>query len=142
MALNVISNFAANTARRNLELTDAALTSSLNKLSSGSRVVSAKDDAASLAIGSGLRAHERALQTATVNASQAGSLLQIAEVFKQLLRLQSEKPLSFREKKMLDRARHMLITEMCTSRSVGEAEAIRVFETALQKAKLHFPEPM
>ena len=79
MALNVISNFAANTARRNLELTDAALTSSLNKLSSGSRVVSAKDDAASLAIGSGLRAHERALQTATVNASQAGSLLQIAD---------------------------------------------------------------
>jgi flagellin-like hook-associated protein FlgL len=79
MALNVISNFAANTAHRNLELTDAALTSSLNKLSSGSRVVSAKDDAASLAIGSGLRADVLALQTATVNASQAGSLLQIAD---------------------------------------------------------------
>jgi len=38
-----------------------------------------------------------------------GSLLQIAEVFKQLVRHQTEKPLSFREKKMLDRARTMLI---------------------------------
>ena len=39
-----------------------------------------------------------------------GGLLQIAEVLKGLLLLQIEKPLSFREKKMLDRARHMLIT--------------------------------
>ena len=72
-----------------------------------------------------------------------GSLLAVAQVLKSLLEIQSgNKILSPREKKMLDRARHMLITEMCTSRSVGEAEAIRVFETALQKAKLHFPEPM
>ena len=34
-----------------------------------------------------------------------GSLLEIAEVFKSLLIIQSDKPLSFREKKMLDRAR-------------------------------------
>ncbi len=37
-----------------------------------------------------------------------GSLLAVAEVLKSLLILQSRKPLSFREKKMLDRARHML----------------------------------
>src|SRR5438105_4225777 len=40
-----------------------------------------------------------------------GSLLSVAEVLKSLLLLQSQKVLSFREKKMLDRARHMLITE-------------------------------
>ncbi len=79
MALNVISNFAANVAHRNLVMSDAAATSSLTKLSSGQRVVSAKDDAASLAIGSRLRAEVVAMKTASVNAGQAGSMLQIAD---------------------------------------------------------------
>ncbi len=79
MALNVISNFAANVAHRNLTMSDAAATSSLTKLSSGQRVVSAKDDAASLAIGSRLRAEVVAMRTASVNAGQAGSMLQIAD---------------------------------------------------------------
>ncbi len=39
MALNVISNFAANVAHRNLVMSDAAASSSLTKLSSGQRVV-------------------------------------------------------------------------------------------------------
>jgi flagellin len=56
-----------------------AATNSIAKLSSGTRVNSAKDDAASLAIGSRLRAEVAALKTASVNASQAGSLLQIAD---------------------------------------------------------------
>ncbi len=79
MALNVISNFAANVAHRNLVMSDAAASSSLTKLSSGSRVVSAKDDAASLAVGSRLRAEVVAMRTASVNAGQAGSMLQIAD---------------------------------------------------------------
>ncbi len=79
MALNVISNFAANVAHRNLTMSDAAASSSLTKLSSGQRVVSAKDDAASLAIGSRLRAEVVAMRTASVNAGQAGSMLQIAD---------------------------------------------------------------
>ena len=79
MALNVISNFAANVAHRNLTMSDVAASSSLTKLSSGQRVVSAKDDAASLAIGSRLRAEVVAMRTASVNAGQAGSMLQIAD---------------------------------------------------------------
>jgi len=79
MALNVISNFAANIAHRNLQASDQQATSSLNKLSSGSRVPTAKDDAASLAIGSALKAEVMASTQATVNARQAGSLLQIAD---------------------------------------------------------------
>ncbi len=79
MALNVISNFAANVAHRNLTMSDAQATSSLAKLSSGSRVVSAKDDAASLAIGSRLLAEVVAMRTARVNTGQAGSKLQIAD---------------------------------------------------------------
>ena len=61
MALNVISNFAANVAHRNLVKTDMESTTSLAKLSSGQRIVSAKDDAASLAIGSRLAAEVGAL---------------------------------------------------------------------------------
>ncbi len=71
---------------------------------------------------------------------QKGNLLEIAEVLKSLLVLQSEKPLSFREKKMLDRARHMLITELSTSRGWTEADAARVLDQALCKAQLHLPE--
>ena len=48
----------------------------------------------------------------------SGDLLKVAEVFKGLVQLQLEKPLSFREKKMLDRARHMLISEVSISRNV------------------------
>jgi len=79
MPLNVISNFAANVAHRNLVTSDAAATTSLAKLSSGTRVVSAKDDAASLAIGSRLEAERTGLQQALVNAGQAVSMLQIAD---------------------------------------------------------------
>jgi len=79
MALNIISNYSANVAHRNLVANDAAATASIAKLSSGTRVVSARDDASSLTIGSRLRAEVEALKQANVNASQAGSLLQIAD---------------------------------------------------------------
>ena len=79
MPLNVISNFAANVAMRNLAISDAAATTSLAKLSAGTRVISAKDDAASLAIGSRLEAEKTGLQQALVNAGQAVSMLQIAD---------------------------------------------------------------
>src|SRR5580698_5593391 len=62
-----------------------------------------------------------------------GSLLAVAEVMKGLLVLQMQKPLSFREKKMLDRARHMLITEFSTSRRMNETEAASMLDQALAK---------
>jgi flagellin len=79
MALNIISNYAANVAHRNLQASDEAATRSLAKLSSGTRVVSARDDAASMAIGARLNAESQALKTATVNVGQANSMLQIAD---------------------------------------------------------------
>jgi CarD family transcriptional regulator len=71
-----------------------------------------------------------------------GGLLEVAEVLKGLLILQSEKPLSFREKKMLDRARHMLITEVSISRSLQETGAIEVLDKALMKSSLRLPPPL
>lgn len=71
-----------------------------------------------------------------------GSLLEIAEVLKTLLLLQAGKPLSFREKKMLNRARHMLVTELSISRSLDEFEALDLLQKALAKASLALPAPL
>lgn len=68
-----------------------------------------------------------------------GSLLDIAEVMKTLLMLQSEKPLSFREKKMMQRSRHMLITELSICRGCKEAEALDMLQKALMKAEMTMP---
>jgi len=79
MALNIVSNHAANVATRYLAKADAAASTSLAKLSAGTRVLGAKDDAASLAIGSRLNVEVQAQKQAKVNAGQATSMLQIAD---------------------------------------------------------------
>ncbi len=123
MALNVISNFAANVAHRNLVSSDAAATSSLAKLSSGQRIVKASDDAASLAIGSRLKAEVMALKQANVNVGQAISLLQVAdgamaEVSEILIRMKtlavqaSSGQLSNVERGMLDTEFQALLAEV------------------------------
>ena len=79
MPLNVVSNYAANVAHRNLLKTDMQASASLAKLSIGKRVVSARDDAASMAIGQRMNAEVQGLKQAVVNAGQANSMLQIAD---------------------------------------------------------------
>ncbi len=79
MSLGIISNYAANVALRTLQKSDAEATNSLAKLSAGMRVLSAKDDAASMAIGTRLKGDVASLRMASVNAGQASSMLQIAE---------------------------------------------------------------
>lgn len=70
---------------------------------------------------------------------RGGDLFGVAEVLKSLLVLQLSKPLSFREKKMLDRARHMLITELSISRGIGQEEAVEALQKSLTKASLSLP---
>jgi CarD family transcriptional regulator len=70
---------------------------------------------------------------------QSGDLLRAAEVFKSLVQLHVDKPLSFREKKMLDRSKHMLVSEISTSRSIPEISAMSVLQRALGKAGLMLP---
>src|SRR5215216_1058701 len=70
---------------------------------------------------------------------QSGDLLRAAEVFKALLQIHMDKPLSFREKKMLDRARHMLVSEISISRAVPEIHAVAMLQKALMKAGLTLP---
>jgi CarD family transcriptional regulator len=70
----------------------------------------------------------------------SGSLSQIAEVFKQLVHLQAGKPLSFREKKMLDRSRAMLISEVSLARNIAEVEAVSLLRKSLAKSGYAFPD--
>ena len=41
---------------------------------------------------------------------------------------------------MLDRARHMLVTEMSIARRIQEVEAVTLLEKALAKASLNLPQ--
>lgn len=79
MAITFNTNLAALGAQRNIGIASGAASSSLSKLSSGSRVPQAKDDAAGLAIGSKLKSEVAGLTQASNNAAQAISLLQIAD---------------------------------------------------------------
>jgi CarD family transcriptional regulator len=71
---------------------------------------------------------------------RTGSLLEVAIVLKSLLMLAQSKPLSFREKKMLERARYLLVTELAMARNADEAEVEDLLNKALAKSKLKFPE--
>ena len=123
MALNVITNRTANIAHRNLVQSDMEMTQSLSKLSSGQRVVSAKDDAAAMSIGSRIKADVAALRQIQVNSAQAVSLLQIAEgahsrIYDMLVRLKAlasqagSSSLSNTERSMLDTEYQALKSEI------------------------------
>jgi flagellin len=79
MALSAISNFAAHVAHRNVSGSNKALGLAMAKLAAGRRVLSAKDDAAALAIGSRMGAEVSGLQQAKVNVGQANAVLQVAD---------------------------------------------------------------
>lgn len=79
MSLRINTNVAAINAHRHLLDTASRLSRSMAKLSSGYRISRAADDAAGLAIANTFRAEVRALRVNQQNASQAVSLLQVAE---------------------------------------------------------------
>jgi CarD family transcriptional regulator len=73
---------------------------------------------------------------------RGGSLLEIAEVFKALVAIQTAKPLSFREKKMLERARSMIVLETAVAKAVSEPEAVLLIEKSLAKCGLPMPQAL
>ena len=79
MALTVNTNIASLSAQRNLTSSQSALQTSLERLSSGLRINSAKDDAAGLAISARFEAQIRGLDQGARNANDAISLSQTAE---------------------------------------------------------------
>lgn len=71
---------------------------------------------------------------------RTGSLLEVAGVLKSLIALHQAKPLSFREKKMLERARYLLVSELALARNCEESKIEQILTAALAKCKLRFPE--
>ena len=71
---------------------------------------------------------------------RTGSLLDVAIVLKGLLLLAQSKPLSFREKKMLERSRYLLVSELAMSKNTEESAIEDLLDRALSKSKLRFPE--
>ena len=79
MALTVNTNVASLNAQRNLTNSQSSLNTSLQRLSSGLRVNSAKNDAADLAITERMNAQVRGLTVGIRNAGDGISLAQTAE---------------------------------------------------------------
>jgi len=79
MGLRINQNISAFNAHRNLQITDANLTKSLERLSTGLRINRAADDASGLAVSEKLRAQVNGLKRASANAQDGISLLQTAE---------------------------------------------------------------
>lgn len=72
---------------------------------------------------------------------RSGSLQQVAEVFKALVVLSQEKPLSFREKKMLDRSWQLLVDEIAVARSASRETVEADLLMTLNKCNLRLPLP-
>ncbi|MBT4432704.1 MAG: flagellin, partial [Nitrospinaceae bacterium] len=79
MGLRINQNIAALNAARNLRSTDAAMSKSLERLSSGFRINRAADDPAGLIISENLRAQIAGLGQAVKNSSNAVNVVRTAE---------------------------------------------------------------
>ena len=79
MSLGILTNVAATYAENNLNQTQGSLQSTLQQLSSGSRINSGADDAAGLSVADGLHANEAALTQSAQNAQNGVGLLQTAD---------------------------------------------------------------
>jgi CarD family transcriptional regulator len=71
---------------------------------------------------------------------RTGSLMEVAMVLKSLLALSTDKPLSFREKKMLERARYLLVSEITMAGTHDEEAVEDKLRDALTQCHLRWPE--
>ncbi|HXH31725.1 MAG TPA: flagellin [Bacteriovoracaceae bacterium] len=79
MGLRINTNVASIEVQRNLKVSNSQQEAEFSKLSSGKRITKAADDAAGLAIAKKLEAETKGLRMASRNASDAISLVQVAE---------------------------------------------------------------
>src|SRR6202050_697863 len=70
---------------------------------------------------------------------RTGSLIEGAAVLKSLVALSRTKPLSFREKKMLERAKYLLVSELATARNATAENIEGALVKSLAKAHLEMP---
>ena len=113
MAANINTNVSSLTAQRNLGMSSNALSTSIQRLSSGLRINSAKDDAAGLAISERFTAQIRGLNQATRNANDGISLAQTAEG---ALKASGD---------ILQRVRELAVQSANASNSAGDRQALQ-----------------
>ena len=73
---------------------------------------------------------------------RTGELIEVAAVLKSLVSLSRTKPLSFREKKMLERAKFLLVSELATARNTSTENVEGALVKSLAKARLQMPLPI
>ena len=73
---------------------------------------------------------------------RTGALIEVAAVLKSLVSLSRTKPLSFREKKMLERAKFLLVSELATARNTSTETMEDALIKSLAKARLQMPSPL
>lgn len=79
MPVSITANLSARYAQASLAKQNQEVTNSTARMSSGSRVLSAADDASAMAIGTSLKIENSGLKSAMLNAASATSMLQIAD---------------------------------------------------------------
>jgi len=65
---------------------------------------------------------------------KTGRLEDVAEVLKNLNEVSKKKSLSFREKKMYDRAKYLLVSEVAIVKGIPEVEAEKLIAKSLEKS--------
>ncbi|MBY5990723.1 flagellin [Ferrimonas balearica] len=120
MAVTVNTNVTSMTAQRNLNSSNSSLQTSMERLSSGLRINSAKDDAAGLQISNRLTSQVRGLDVAMRNANDGISIAQTAEGAMQ------------ESTNILQRMRDLSLQSANASNSTEDRAAIQKEITALQ----------
>jgi flagellin len=113
MASTINTNVASLTAQRNLGMSQSSLNTSIQRLSSGLRINSAKDDAAGLAISERFTSQIRGLNQAVRNANDGISLAQTAEG---ALKASGD---------ILQRVRELAVQSANASNSAGDRQALQ-----------------
>ncbi|RHW23149.1 flagellin [Pseudomonas jilinensis] len=121
MSLTVNTNVASLNTQRNLNSSASSLQTSLQRLSTGSRINSAKDDAAGLQIANRLTSQVNGLNVAVRNANDGISLAQTAEGALQ------------QSTNILQRMRDLALQSANGSNSTSEREALNAEVTQLKK---------
>ncbi|QYK10400.1 flagellin [Shewanella mangrovisoli] len=113
MAITVNTNVTSMKAQKNLNASGNALATSMERLSSGLRINSAKDDAAGLAISNRLDSQVRGLSVGMRNANDGISVAQIAEGAMQ------------EQTNMLQRMRDLTVQAVNGANSTSDRDAIQ-----------------
>ena len=139
MGFRINTNISSMIAQRALESVNEEHSSTLNKLSTGSRITKASDDSAGLAISEKLKAHIRSSRQAVRNTADGISLIQIAEggldeITKILIRLRelsmqsSSDTISDNERDFVDIEFQNLVREVERISSVTEFNGRRLLD--------------